>query len=291
VPRSHAGDGIYLLANDRFLEWARALLSSLALHEPGLPVTVIPYDDSAARVIDLARAAGHNLFEGAELLTRLDQLAQDTFAPAPGWVGAYRKLAAFSGPYERFLVLDADSVLTAPVRPVLEALGADCQVYPAQHSSPLQVWSAGGEQPVFNSGIWAAQGGLLDEGDVASLASEAAAVRDRFASRGDQSFFNFCLVQRGLRARAWSEDASGPLVQWAGDLAGSGARGLPLRTSMVHWAGYRLTPMMPCRRLWLEQRLRRAPVAERAGYLAREPGRLVAEAARRLGAATGVREY
>jgi hypothetical protein len=290
MPRRSGDAGIYLLANDRFLQWTRALLNSLEFFEPDLPLTLIPYDGNAARVAALVGAHGHAVFANENLLASLDDLAIGSFGPRPGWVGAYRKFAAFSGPYARFLVLDADIVVTGSLLGVFDRLGPDCQLYAAQHTSTADAWREGalrvdaertGRQP-YNSGIWAGmQGGMNLEG-LRSLATEARQVRDQFASRGDQSFFNFCIDRFRLPARAWHEDATGPLCAWAGDLpAGPGPRPLPARTAAVHWAGYRLSPLMPRRRLWLHHRLSGVGSVGRAAYIAAEPLRALPEVIRR----------
>jgi hypothetical protein len=290
VPRSSGDAGIYLLANDRFVEWTRALLNSLRHFEPDLPLTLIPYDSESGRVAALAGAHGHAVFADDTLLASLDELANAAFAPQPGWVGAYRKFAAFSGPYERFLVLDADIVVTGALLGVFDRLGPDCQLYAAQHTSLASAWRDGAirvdaernsRQP-YNSGIWAGLRGSLDLEGLRALAAEARQVRNQFASRGDQSFFNFCIDRRRIPARAWNEDAAGPLCAWAGDVPpGSEPGALAARTAAVHWAGYRLSPLMPRRRLWVRHRLHGVGSVARAAYLAGEPLRAIPELIRR----------
>ena len=272
--------GAYLLGNDRVLEWARALLASLAASNPGLPVVLIPFGEPFAQLAGLVRRGGHDVMSAPADFAALDGISA-RLTRRGGLEGTYRKFAAFSGPFERFLVLDADVVVTAALDPVLDRLG-DFALLAAQHTADA-VWRpgfgpAGEPGPGANSGIWASHRGLVSLDELRALAPQAAEVSSGLASRGEQSFFNFWLSRAAVSWQAWNHVPGCPTCLWAGDArpAQLPAAGVPPGTATIHWAGFGLSPRMPMRRLWLEHRLRDSSAGERAAYLRREPLRAAA---------------
>src|SRR5689334_20522384 len=94
--------GIITVANDAYLDWLVALLGSLRVSNPHLPVAVIPYDDASARTARVLAALGVPLWTPQRLLERCDHLAR-LLCAGPKWTGAFRRFAAFECPFEEFL--------------------------------------------------------------------------------------------------------------------------------------------------------------------------------------------
>lgn len=289
TPTPQTDRGIYLLGNDAVLEWALACLGSLEVSGNRLPLMLIPYGGESGKLEAVVRRLGHAVLDEPGLLARLDAIA-GALTQWPGLEGTYRKFAAFAGPFERFLLMDADVVVTGDLGAVIDA-GADFDVFAAQHTGEGSVWRPGyrpegASAHGVNGGIWCSRRGLVDIDRLETLARDAAVVRSGFASRGEQSFFNFWLTRDRPSWRVWNEVADAPECLWVGDLpAGDRAtQQVPGGVVMVHWAGIELSQRMPLRRTWLDYRLAGSGPRERAAYLRREPLRAIAAQARRVSA-------
>lgn len=150
--------GIYILANDAMAHQVIALLNSLRAHDAlRLPVGIIPYDDA---IDEIARVIGNYpnvfLWQDRATLAQWEQFAQAAWATHPralahwhtkyGARGVYRlamhrRFAAFSGPFEQFIMLDADMLVLDSVAPFFDALAAhDFVVYDDQYRAPQHVF-------------------------------------------------------------------------------------------------------------------------------------------------------
>jgi hypothetical protein len=183
---------VYTLANDTVLHQLVALLHSLQANAGAWPVCVIPYDDRVDGVTrELARHPGVTLWEDAEVLGRWDDFAARAWhthptAPAlwrarrePGGLhrfGVHRRFAAFDGPFERFVYLDADVLVFASLAPFFDELSTHAFVtYDDQFRAPRHVFdirsprleplfgAARLDAQIFCSGVFAARRGLFDD--------------------------------------------------------------------------------------------------------------------------------
>lgn len=121
--------GVYTLANDAVIDWLIALLESLRSDPANatLPVTVIPYDHRVERTRALQADYRFEVLQD-DALTVLDRLGAKVSRPDRALLPDLRKFAAFWGPYEQFVYLDADIVVVEDIRRLLEtarAPGAD----------------------------------------------------------------------------------------------------------------------------------------------------------------------
>jgi hypothetical protein len=206
-----ARHGIYTMANDNVSEWLLALLASLKIMNGQLPVCVIPFDSRVDAVRRLCLAFGYPLWEPAELLARCDQIGE-TVAPREGsWTfghGNFRRLAAFGGPFDEFIYLDADTLVLEPLTPVFEACtrsgqdivfgdtAGDFAYNPGARREELR---AGGT-PEWNAGIYYSRAGALRLEEMMA-ASRVDLVADRTIIRrdaADQSFLNWFAATRRL---------------------------------------------------------------------------------------------
>ncbi len=281
--------GIYCLANDRVLDWVLALLESRLVHEPDLPLVVIPFDDDVAQLRGLTETFAFELLEGDEL-SDLDRLARALW-PDAAETGRLRKLAAFTGRFETFLFLDADVVVLDQLGHLFTTFtGADCDLLFADadldwvyRPGPLRDELVAQGAPGANTGVFLSRRGVISGGDLRALAPELVRRVPELATRDDQSVINLCLDRLGRRARRLSDaDPAIAMSAWAGATAGRRSatcashcdetgRWLPL----LHWAGFPLGGELPHAELLrgyrrrAQARLDGRPVDEQRGSLTR----------------------
>ena len=64
--------GIYIIANDKVLDQAIALLNSIRFHDANTPIVMIPYDDNYHKIADtLDQYYGVGVYEDLEFIDRL----------------------------------------------------------------------------------------------------------------------------------------------------------------------------------------------------------------------------
>jgi len=223
--------GIYTMANDNVSHWLLALLASLKIMNRELPVRVIPFDSRVNIVRRMCAAFGYPLWEPAGLLARCDQIGE-MVAPRDGtWTfghGNFRRLAAFGGPFDEFIYLDADTLVLEPLTPVFDACTRSGQDIVFGDTAGDFAYNPGARReelradgtPEWNAGIYFSRGSGfrgsvsggsgsggsgfrtgalgLDEMLAASqidLAADRAIIRRDAA---DQSFLNWFAATRGL---------------------------------------------------------------------------------------------
>lgn len=270
-PPADAGWGAYCLANDAVLDWTLALLESLRRFAPRLELRVIPFDDRQERLGPELERRGHAYWHDAEV-ERLDRLGRRFYPGDEFAARGFRKLAAFSGPFERFLFLDSDVLVLAPLDELGAAFAAsggdvlhfDTDVEQVYRPGPLRdEIVARGRGRGFNAGLFGGRRGVLDSG---RLERALADLDDRWAERlvpnAEQPFFNLFADRAGLELRAAHElvpDVCSTCWPSVGRLEFDGAA-YRLRDSgrwdegwrflLAHWAGHKLSPAMPNRALW-----------------------------------------
>ena len=190
--------GVYCLANDVVIEWFEAFIRSYQLQNAALPLTVIPFNDNITRLKSL-QARFHFEILGEAHSCHFDALANQVMGNSR-LAGAYRKFACFFGPYDEFLFLDSDIVVTSSLLPLFATYaGSECDlVYfdyaldmayaPDLAARMLAEYGSHG----INTGAFLSRKGILREADLWPLAEKAAAVRDGLLPDVlEQSFFNF----------------------------------------------------------------------------------------------------
>lgn len=134
--RNMADWGIYTLANDAVYDQLVALLNSIEIHAgDSIPVCIIPFDSQMERVQQEVKVRSHvSLFDDWDAIGRWQQFATQVWSAypkaqrkklaPPGWYRCHleRKFAAFDGPFERFIFIDADSLVMKPLGGVIQKL-------------------------------------------------------------------------------------------------------------------------------------------------------------------------
>jgi len=99
--------GVYFSANDRVLPWATAFLNSFRRFNPDLPLYLIPFNQSCDELIKLSEKYKFKIYRDSSF-ARLEKIGQD-FELGHADYGPYwfRRYAAFWGPLDEFMYLDA----------------------------------------------------------------------------------------------------------------------------------------------------------------------------------------
>lgn len=221
--------GVYFLANDLVYDCAVAFLKSFRCYNPDLPLCLIPFDNNCGRVMSLRDQFVFAVFDRETLLHECDGISEAFHGQRRGH---YRKIAAWSGIYEKFIYIDIDTIVLGPLDFVFPLLGGFDFV--AAYGGVQQwVWrssitSAGvlTEEEVdysVNTGFIASRKGLLSIDYVRSRFAPGLALKSHMAlDCYEQPFLNFLMVTSERRYTSLlalnREDASKeyPMEAWAG---------------------------------------------------------------------------
>jgi hypothetical protein len=188
-------DGIYTLANDNVYDQLVALLNSIEVNAgEDVPVCVIAYNDNLERTrAEIAKRKNVTLMEDPTLFQRWEEFsvqvwkthphALETWKRQKGIDGVYRlscnhRYAAFDAdaPFDRFIYLDADTLVLGPPSIIFDALdNHDFVVYDYQFKHPNHIFNLkssklskifGPERlktEIFCSGCFASKKGLFNQ--------------------------------------------------------------------------------------------------------------------------------
>jgi hypothetical protein len=278
--------GIYITANDRVIDHAIACLNSIRLHDPSIPVMLIPYSDDYHQVAErLQRDYSVELYPDLAFIQRLSENLQAIFgAEFFARPNTFRKQACWFGPFDRFLYIDTDVVVFSAIANLLDHLNDyDFLCYDYQHRGGLHnvfgqavvdqnVFTPAELTDVFNTGFWASKGGLISEPDLYEVFKDCAAHPDYFdfsEKTSDQPIINYLILKRVARRFNLVRRPGGGPGNWAGSphfVPLAAPEGLALIDPNVdqpldylHWAGYRIQPGCPYWELWAHYRYLRNP--------------------------------
>lgn len=263
--------GVYFLANDRVYEIAIAFLNSFRASNPAIPLCLIPYSDDIAHLTQLSREYKFEVYSNRKLLADCDCISRMFYEER---VGEFRKLAAWSGPFERFVYIDIDTVVFKPVDFVFSLLDhydvlTSHSNYPESRrwtwrDSIFKANILTNEQIEYsaNMGFIASRGKLFPIDIVSQMAVDASRIKKHMElSCMDQPFLNYMIITAGLRYSSLHvlRDRSGlhylPHECWAGDrkwrveVDGTSSYDGAFRDLFfIHWAG-EWAPLGETRRL------------------------------------------
>jgi hypothetical protein len=251
--------GVYFLANDALLDLVIAFLNSFRRYNPDIPLCLIPFDDHADGIRNLAVAYQFSELSSRELLTECDSISYPLYGVC---AGQYRKLAAWMGAFDEFIYIDVDTIVLSNVEFAFSLL-SEYEFVTARSNVPSYIrW-------VWKDSIWSA--GLLRKEQIeyaactSFIVSRAGALSlDAVQKRmpeiislaphmellcAEQPVLNYLIVTSGGKYSSLQSLACGsrreglPLehsgATWCGvskngEVIQSGAEGRPL---LIHWAG------------------------------------------------------
>ena len=276
------GCGVYFSANDAVYDWAVAFLNSYRRFNPDLPLYLIPFNEDCDRLLDLQSEYDFKIYTDPAF-DRLEAIGKAFELGHAEGVGPYwfRRYAAFWGPLDEFMYLDARQIVLADLEPFVTAPGEygfdfmhyDCaldQVYepgPFRREMLRQNRARG-----FNSGRWASRKGLFSMSEFEALAEEALEIRDQLNPRNtDQAFINYCCdtkpvnyghfaeVMGSISQQGWANQP-GSVYKQDGSyyLWNYGGLNHSERIVLLHWAGIPKASTMPERSLFVRFRYSRS---------------------------------
>lgn len=251
--------GVYFLANDDVLDQAIAFLNSFRTYNPAVPLRLVPFDDDAAQVRGLADRYGFTVWEDADLLRQCDQISR-LFHDGRSQ-GQYRKLAMWSGPFDRFIYIDCDTIVQDSIDFTYDYL--DTYAFVTSHSDMPEIRQFVWRDSIYrtgaltdeqigyatNTGFVCSRRGLIDPRRVLRDVAEPLALAPHMELMCmEQPLLNYLIVTSDRPysslhaiARATRDDDI-PQEQWAGHDIGRvhDGRLIPSGVSrilLVHWAG------------------------------------------------------
>ncbi|MEM8638992.1 MAG: Npun_R2821/Npun_R2822 family protein [Cyanobacteria bacterium P01_G01_bin.54] len=273
--------GIYITANNKFIEQAIALLNSIRCYDPDTPITLIPYDENYKAIATrLSQDYGVKIYPDLDFIERLSQQLYTIFGE--GFFARpnqFRKQACWFGEYDEFLYIDTDIVVFEKIINNLDALqDKDFLCCDYQHKGGIAnvfdsaifetgALDEGDRHAIFNCGWWAARKGLFTEDDLYRVFSECTAHPEYFdfsQKTSDQPIINYLILKNVPRDRRFNlvNRPGGAPGSWAGStqfIREGGDRLLDPNyhnqpVQYLHWAGIRLAPGCPYWDIWQHYR-------------------------------------
>jgi hypothetical protein len=201
--------GIVFVANDSAIEWVLPFLNSVREHNPAIPICLIPFDDNCRRLKTLQKRYNFLCFNDQRAFSLCDHISTLYHGCVLGY---YRKYAAWSGPFDRFIYIDTDTIVTGPLDwlwPLLEdhyfVFSHSPNPGNRRHVWKDSVYSSGlltTEEIEFsaNAGFFAARRDAFTLEDILVRASSGLKLREHMVlSAWDQPLTNYLAVTLGKR--------------------------------------------------------------------------------------------
>lgn len=221
--------GICTLANDHVFDQTIALINSIAnVMGPDFPVCIFPYDDRCDRLSVAIQAYPNvQIFNDQSVLDYWDNEAKRAWDACPRatacWntvtsdryyrLGMHRRFGAFSGPFDRFVYMDADTLLLKDITPMLQQLDqSDWVVYDFQHRDVTHVYNGASEKllqvftphqldrEIFCAGLYAAKRGTFSQVQLDTCLDYLKAGEQDilYAMAPDQTLLNYWVMRSNL---------------------------------------------------------------------------------------------
>ena len=221
-------DGICTLGNDRVYDQIIALINSIeAVAGKDMPVCIYPYDDNTEQLAqEVAKRPNVQLYNDLDSIKKWDNYVCDIWDIHPFakqvWqkisdepyhrVGTHRRYCAFDAPFDRYIYMDADTLLMSPVDAIFELLeNHDCIVYDFQHKDPTHVYQVDSpklknifpdprvKEKIFCSGFYASKKNLFSQEIRDELLAylKAGEAEILYPMAPDQTIINYMMMRSG----------------------------------------------------------------------------------------------
>ena len=232
-------DGICTLGNDVVYEQLVALLNSIEVNQgQEMPVCIYPYDDNTERIAaEIAKRPNVQLYGDRQSMEKWDRFVRDVWDTHPTarqrWsqlgsqsyhrVGTHRRYCAFDGPFDRFIYMDADTVLMSPVGSIFQQLNQnDWVIYDFQYKDLTHVYDVSSAKlkelftserlasEVFCSGFYAAKKDIFDAEKRNWLLSKlrGGEAEVLYPMAPDQTILNYMVMRSNLKVDNLAIDLS-----------------------------------------------------------------------------------
>ncbi len=219
-------NGLCTLANDTVCDQLIALLNSIEIIlGSNIPVCIYPFDDQIQQIkAEIVNRPNVFIYEDSASIQRWDEFMA---AAAPERLnrkkfrlyGAHRRFCAFDGPFDKFIYLDADTLVMNSLEPIFHKLeSSDLVVYDFQFRDPTKVYNIDSpkllevfeqnriDSEIFCSGFYGSKQGLFEQNTrewlVAQLQSGEAEIL--YAGAGEQPLLNYMVMKTGMNSYNFS---------------------------------------------------------------------------------------
>lgn len=219
--------GICTLGNDRVYDQIIALLNSIEVMMGDFPVCIYPYDDNTAKLAEeVATRPNVQLYSNTDSIAKWDRFVRRVWDTHPTakerWqavgssgyhrVGTHRRYGAFDAPFDRYLYMDADTLLMSPVHHIFDLLDThDCIVYDFQYKDPTHVYEVDSPKlervfarervtrEIFCSGFYASKKSLFSDTDLEELLAhlQGGEAEILYPMAPDQTIVNYMMMRCG----------------------------------------------------------------------------------------------
>ena len=264
--------GIYIVANDKVLENAIALLNSIRLYDSDITIYLIPFNDNYHQVANkLGKLHNVKVFPDLELIEtftqKIGEIFDRDFLTLPNKM---RKLVVWFGSLDEFIYIDTDIVVFEKIADNLDKLAKVdffcCDYHHANDQlknifSPLvqqqNLFTENQLADVFNSGFWGSRKGIFTEEQMIAKLQECASHREYFDfTQGvtDQPILNYLVLTLIEKRDNLVKIPGGGPGSWGGSpnftekdfiLYDQGKR-----LKYLHWAGIKMKVGSPYWKLW-----------------------------------------
>jgi len=268
--------GIYIVANNKVIENAIALLNSIRCYNQEVPIFLIPFNDDYDQILEiLNKLHGVKLFPEMKFIHQFTEKIADIFdRDFLALPYKMRKLAVWFGPLDEFIYIDTDIIVFEDIAANLNKLSEVdffcCDYHHVNEKlrnifSPLvkenQIFNNQELEDVFNSGFWASRKGIITEQQMYDILRECSQHREYFdftQNVTDQPILNYLvlkLINKRYNLVKTTEREPG---SWAGSqhfqeqdyiLYDQGKR-----LKYLHWAGISIKSGCPYWKLWKHYR-------------------------------------
>ncbi|MUH01720.1 sugar transferase [Scytonema sp. UIC 10036] len=222
-------DGICVLANDRVYDQLVALLNSIeAIYGENMPVCIYPYDDRTTKIsAEIARRSYVEIYNNQESIRYWDEFVRNVWDTHPtaqmNWqklngekyhrVGTHRRYGAFDGPFDRFVYMDADTLLMSPLDRLFAQLeNHDWIVYDFQFKDLYHVYNISSPKlgelftperlrsGTFCSGFYASKKNIFDTQKCSWLLEQLRQGESEvlYEMAPDQTLLNYMVMKSGI---------------------------------------------------------------------------------------------
>ena len=264
--------GIYIVANDKVIENAIALLNSIRLYDSDISIILIPFDDNYQKVFQIIEQK-HNvqLFPDLEFLDKFTQnignIFDRDFLALPNKM---RKLVQWFGPLDEFLYIDTDIIVFDKIADTLNYLKdyefINCDYhYKGKGLTDIfsnvvveqNIFTNEELKDIFNSGFWSSKKGIFTEDRLYKLLKECSLHREYFdfsSKTTDQPILNYIILKSTTKRLNLVKITDNEPGSWAGSphfqekdriLYDKGKK-----LKYLHWAGTAMTNDYNYRELW-----------------------------------------
>lgn len=200
-------NGVYCPVNDVVYEHFLALIKSFRKFNPTLPFTVIKFDDRCDRLSELTKEYNFKVWE-PDHVQDLYEIGLKFYPNNQVWAKGFKKICAFWGEYDNFIVLDADIVVVDDLSGILNVFAETKESILYWDFSEDWVYKAGDfrnkmtqqyNSAHINAGIFGGHKNEVSYQFITDTMQQFNDFRSEFVEVMEQPFLNYLIDIKGLK--------------------------------------------------------------------------------------------